>query len=160
MNDTRTIANETLLPQVCRLLEQGRHVKLRAKGSSMQPFIDGERDTLVLAPPPARLRRGDVVLACTDRDGYVVHRIIRLQGDRVVLMGDGNLARCETCSCSRSGVRGHAVLRIRGDKSRSLSSPAARAAAFLWWLLLPVRRYLLWAWRRTRRTGTNIQSDK
>ena len=158
MNDTRTIANETLLPQVCRLLAQGRHIRLRAKGSSMQPFIDGERDTLILAPPHARLRRGDVVLASTDRDGYVVHRIIRLQGDRVVLMGDGNLARCE--SCSRNGIRGHATHRIRCGKSRSLSSPDARAAAFLWWLLLPVRRYLLWAWRRTRRTGTNIQSDK
>lgn len=147
MNDTRTIANETLLPQVCRLLEQGRRVKLHAKGNSMQPFIDGERDTLVLVPPPARLRRGDVVLACTDGDGYVVHRIVRLHGDRVVLMGDGNLARCETCS--RSGIRGYVTARIRCGKSRSLSSPDVRAAAFLWWLLLPVRRYLLWAWRRT-----------
>lgn len=158
MNDTRTIANEALLPQVCLLLAQGRHVKLRAKGGSMQPFIDGERDTLVLVPPPARLRRGDVVLACTDEDGYVIHRIVLLQGDRVVLMGDGNLARCE--SCSRSGIQGHVTTRIRCGKSRSLSSPAARAAAFLWWLLLPLRRYLLWAWRRTRRARTNIQSDK
>lgn len=158
MNDTRTIANETLLPQVCRLLEQGRQVRLHVKGNSMQPFIDGERDTLVLAPPPARLRRGDVVLACTDGDGYVVHRIVRLHGDRVVLMGDGNLARCE--NCSRSGIRGYVTAHIRCGKSRSLSSPDARAAAFLWWLLLPVRRYLLWAWRRTRRAGTNIQCDK
>lgn len=154
MNDTRTIANEMLLPQVCRLLAQGKQVKLRAKGSSMQPFIDGEQDVLVLAPPPARLRRGDVVLARTDGEGYVIHRIVRLRGGRVVLMGDGNLARCETCS--HSGIRGHATHRIRGGKSRSLSSPAARAAAFLWWLLLPLRCYLLWAWRRTRRARTNI----
>lgn len=147
MNDTRTIANEALLLQVCRLLAQGRLVKLHAKGISMQPFIDGERDTLVLAPPPARLRRGDVVLALTDGDGYVVHRIVRLHGDRVILMGDGNLARCE--SCLRSGIRGHATHRIRRGRTRRLASPAARAAAFLWWLLRPVRRYLLWAWRRT-----------
>lgn len=150
MNDTRTIANEALLAQVCRLLEQGRHVKLRAKGGSMQPFIDGERDTLVLVPPPARLRRGDVVLALTDGDGYVIHRIVLLQGDRVVLMGDGNLVRCE--SCSRDGIRGHVTARIRCGKSRSLTSPAARAAAFLWWLLLPLRRYLLWVRRRIRQT--------
>lgn len=126
--ERRSIANEVMLGEVCALLAEGKRVKLRAKGGSMRPLIRGDEDTLVLAPVTA-LRKGDVVLARIG-GGYVVHRIVGIDGDRITLMGDGNLYRTE--ECSRTDIYGKAVTVIRNGKERSLTSFRAMLHARLW----------------------------
>ena len=43
--------NEILLTEVQRLVAEGESVTLKAKGTSMLPFIRGEHDNVVLVKP-------------------------------------------------------------------------------------------------------------
>lgn len=125
--------------EVCALLAEGKRVKLLAKGSSMRPLIRGDEDKLVLAPVNA-LRKGDVVLARINSSGYVVHRIVAIDGDMITLMGDGNLYLTE--KCSRTDISGIAVAVIRNGRERSLTSFRAMLYVRLWRWMLPCRRII------------------
>lgn len=57
------VPNSVLLPEVERLLREGRRVTLRTRGHSMLPFIVGGRDSVVLRPPTLPLQPGRIVLA-------------------------------------------------------------------------------------------------
>ena len=109
----------------------------------MLPFIIGGRDSLVLVAAGS-LCVGDIVLARLPERGYVLHRVYRLSGDSLTLMGDGNLRAVERC---RAGdVVGKAVAILRdGHRHVDCASSAERRKARLWRHLLPLRRYLLWA---------------
>jgi hypothetical protein len=90
------IANDILIPEMERMLNEGREVLFTPSGVSMRPFIEGGRDSVVLRRPSAPIRRGDILLARSVRqDGsetYVLHRVLRVEKDgTVVLQGDGNL---------------------------------------------------------------------
>ncbi|MDE6511163.1 MAG: S24/S26 family peptidase [Muribaculaceae bacterium] len=140
MNKPRAIDNDVLLSEICHHLSQGKKVKLRAKGSSMWPFIHGNEDTLLLTPV-STLSKGDIVLAHIDGKRYVIHRIIGIIGDKITLMGDGNLY--ETEECSRSDIYGKIESVIRDGKVNDLGSPKARLSAIIWRSLLPLRRLKL-----------------
>lgn len=141
MSTIHTIANSELLGEICALLTEGKRVKIRAKGDSMHPFIRGDEDIIVLAPVPEKLRKGDIVLARIAGGDYVIHRIVNKSADRLVLAGDGNLFRRETCRLRDVG--GIAVALIRNCGERSLTSHRARIAASVRLSTLPVRR-LAW----------------
>ena len=78
---------------------------------------------------------------------YVVHRIISLDGDRVTLMGDGNLALHEYCNRGDVCAKVSLVVKPNGKK-RSLDSFLFRFFAKVWFALLPFRRYLLWIYNK------------
>ena len=137
MNKPHTIDNDILIGEICLHLSQGKRVKLRAKGNSMRPFIHGHEDILLLAPSDI-LRKGDVVLARIDGKRYVIHRIIGLRGDRITLMGDGNLY--ETEECSRSDIYGIVESVIRDHNVYHTGSLKERISAMAWRSLLPLRR--------------------
>lgn len=142
-----TVPNEVLLPEVSRLLQEGETVTLRAKGNSMLPFITGGRDSVVLRKATA-LQEGDIVLARTDNGTYVLHRILSLSGNRLTLMGDGNL--CGTEQCTRDAVAGRAIHIIRKGKTTDCALPWEKRKARLWRALRPVRRYLLAIYKRIK----------
>ena len=80
---------------------------------------------------------------------YVVHRVIRIEGDEVTLMGDGNLRGTE--SCQKRDVRALATHVVGADNQRhDLYTPWRRWAAKGWWYLRPVRRYLLYIYRHVK----------
>ena len=137
--DKITIPNEILIPEVGRLLAEGREVEMRPKGNSMLPFIRQEKDNVVLKKKD-KVDKGDIVLV--DLGGrYVLHRIIAEDGERLTLMGDGNVRGTE--SCTKDKVLGTVVKIVRpGGKSVTPSKGK------LWKALLPVRRYLLAFYRR------------
>lgn len=137
--DKITIPNEILIPEVGRLLAEGREVEMRPKGNSMLPFIRQEKDNVVLKKKD-NVEKGDIVLV--DLGGrYVLHRIIAEDGERLTLMGDGNIRGTE--SCTKDNVLGTVVKIVRpGGKSVTPSKGK------LWKALLPVRRYLLAFYRR------------
>jgi hypothetical protein len=117
----------------------------------MLPFIVGGRDSVVLEKP-TDLRRGDIVLALVENGKakdkfYVVHRVLSLDGDHVILMGDGNLALREYCN--KVDVFAKVVQVVRGNgKKCSINSFGYRLAAKVWFALLPFRRYFLWLYRK------------
>ena len=134
-----------VIDEAVALVRDGYSVTLPVNGRSMLPFIIGGRESVILAPP-AGLRRGLVALAWVEDRRYVLHRIERVEGDRVTLMGDGNLAGREYCTVA--DVRAIATYVVDEAHCRHyLYSPWRKTASAVWWWLLPVRRYILAIYR-------------
>ena len=140
----KLIANEILLAEVGRLLSEGKDVVLMTKGFSMNPFIRGGRDSVLLRRmSPESIAAGDIVLAEVVKDRYVLHRVVRVDGGRLTLMGDGNIVGQE--HCGKENVLG-TVLSIVRPSGRQVKPGKAR----LWRSFGPfVRRVLLALYRRT-----------
>ena len=135
------LPNEVLLGEVERMLAEGRDVFMVPKGRSMLPFIRGEVDKVLLRKmSEAKLKVGDIVLAYFEGK-YVIHRVIALDGDKVTLMGDGNLQGTEQGTADE--VKGKVV---------DIIKPSGRhrkpTRGWLWRKLLPIRKYLLKAYRK------------
>lgn len=142
------VPNAVLLAEAVAMLNNQHTVCIGVKGSSMRPFIVGERDSVVLQQPQT-LRKGDIVLAEATQGNYVLHRIVHIAEDRVVLMGDGNLIQKEQCSVEQ--IRAIAIKVIRSGKYIDCNAPSERWKVCLWMALLPVRRYLLAIYNRMNR---------
>ena len=93
---TIELPNEILLKEVRALIADGHDVTLRVRGVSMRPFLEDRRDKIVLTRVQD-VRAGDAVLAEIVPGKYVFHRVIRIEGDRVTLKGDGNVYGTEEC---------------------------------------------------------------
>ena len=140
-----SIQNDLLIPEIIRLVKDGTAVTFTPKGSSMLPFIRGGKDSVELkSAEDADV--GDIVLAKVGPSAYVIHRIIRIEGNEVTLMGDGNLSGRE--HCRREDILALATKIIREGKAIDCRSAGHRYAATIWKLLLPARRYLLAVYRR------------
>ena len=137
--DKKVVANEILLEDAAALMNEGREVTLKPLGSSMLPFIRGGRDSVRLKKMPS-VAVGDMLLVRLEGPRYVLHRLIARDGDRLTLMGDGNLAGTETCT--KADVLGTVVAIERGNR-------VVKPGNGLWWRRLkPFRRYILGIYRR------------
>lgn len=136
-----------IVAEAIRLTENGESVTLPVNGHSMLPFIVGWRDCVILQKA-AHPKVGDVVVAWVEGRRYVLHRIIRIDGERVTLMGDGNLRGTETCTLSDVKALATHVVDVKG-RTHDLYNRWRRRAVRVWWYVRPVRRYLLAIYRRT-----------
>ena len=137
--DKRVVANEVLLEDAAALMQEGREVTIRPLGSSMLPFIRGGRDSVRLKKMPS-VAVGDMLLVRLEGHRYVLHRLIQKDGERLTLMGDGNLTGTE--SCTEADVLGTVTAIERG---RRVVVPGNGR----WWRVLkPFRRYILGIYRR------------
>ena len=127
------VENDILIPEMARLLASGKEVRFSPSGVSMRPFIEGDRDSVILLAEAENL--------CGSRT-YVLHRLVRIEGETYVLQGDGNLAGEERCS---SGDIIGTVIRIEKPNGRRKRLTRGR----LWFLLKPIRKYLLKIYRHT-----------
>ncbi len=134
-----------IIDDAVALVNDGFSVTLPVAGRSMLPFIIGGRESVILAPP-ANLRRGIVALAWVEDRRYVLHRIERIEGERVTLMGDGNLAGREHCRLADIKAMATHVVDSR-QKRHYLYTRWRKAASEIWWALLPIRRYLIFLMR-------------
>ena len=139
------IDDAQIIAEAIKLVGEGVSVTFPVAGRSMRPFIVGGKESVVLVKPES-VNVGDVVLAFVENSRYVVHRVIRIDGENVTVMGDGNLVGVEHCKISDvKAIASHAV-NARG-KRRSFANPLRRAAARAWVLLRPFRKWLLLAYR-------------
>ncbi len=122
------------------LLMEGREVEMTPKGSSMLPFIKGDRDSVVLTKPSKPFEVGDIVLAKAG-GRYIMHRVFSVEGNDLTLMGDGNIRGTE--SCASSDVIG-LVTEIHKENGKVVK-PGKGA---LWRTLIPFRRYILAIYKR------------
>lgn len=142
--ETLVLPNPDFVQETAKLLSEGYTVTLSPKGRSMTPFIREGRDKVILQKA-GTLRQGDIVLASVHR-GYVLHRIVRIEKEGLVLMGDGNCH--DTECCSREEIVGKAYAIIRNEKTVVCDTASERIKATLWRWLLPVRRYLIYIYNR------------
>ena len=142
------LSNAEFLPEIVKLLDEGHTVTLRLRGFSMRPFLEDNRDKALMTKA-TNPKVGDPVLAEIEPKHFVLHRIVRIDGDQVTLRGDGNLGseHCTLADVKASIIgfyrKGRTTLdRTDGWKWRTYS--------FIWTRLYPIRRYLLAFYRRVR----------
>ena len=138
--------NDILIPEMARLLSEGKEVRFTPSGVSMRPFIEGDCDSVIVAPFANQQapKIGQIVLAKTEKSNnsvYVLHRIIGVTKDGLYrLQGDGNLTGEEYCC--RSNIYG-CVRRIESPSGCS----KLLTHGYLWRLLKPARQPLLKLYR-------------
>jgi len=137
------IANAILIPEIAQLVRDGKSVTFTPGGVSMRPFIEGGKDSVLLVRPE-HLRVGDIILAEVSDERYVLHRLIALDGDKVTLMGDGNVRGEEHCTQDKVLAKVREIYSPKGHRK-----PLTRGR--LWYYALPIRRYLLKIYRHTPR---------
>lgn len=135
-----------VIEEAVRLVQKGVTVTFPVTGQSMLPFIIGGKESVILHRP-VLIAVGDVVLAWVDGNRYVVHRIINIDGDRVTLMGDGNVRGTEHCLLKDIKARVTHVVDAK-DKTHYLYNRWRMLGAKVWYWLRPIRRYLLAIYRR------------
>jgi len=140
-NEKAPLSDAEILSEAIRLVASGVSVTFPVNGNSMLPFIVGGRDSLVLMKPDS-VKVGDVVLAFVENSRYVIHRVERIDGEKVTLMGDGNLLLREHCLLFDVKAIATHVVKETGFKC-PLDGPRYRLAVKLWIMCLPVRRWLL-----------------
>ena len=143
----KILPNNEIIDGVIKMLDTCPSVILPVKGYSMLPFIIGDVESVELVKPDT-VKVGDVVLAWINGHRYVVHRIIRIDHDRIQLMGDGNLTAEEYCTSNDVKARADYVVNKHGEK-RYLYTTWRMRGSRLWWTLRPLRRLILAFYRRT-----------
>ena len=141
------VSDNEIIRNAIALVNEGMRVTFPVKGYSMLPFIIGGKESVDLVKPDVP-KVGDVVLAWVENCRYVVHRIIRIDGDQVTLMGDGNIAGVEHCRLDEVAAVAVAVVDRQGHHHPLYNTWRIHASR-LWWRLLPIRRWILAIYRRT-----------
>ena len=138
------LKNEEMFPEVSKMLDDGHKVTIPVKGVSMLPTIVGERDLVILEKSDV-YSRDDIVLFCLG-GRWILHRVIKADGDHFIIRGDGVLANVEKCTSAH--IRGRVITILR--KGGKPVDPYGRWQLFklrVWNMLRPVRRYLLYIYR-------------
>lgn len=151
-----SVPNPLYVASLRAFIEEGETVQFPVRGWSMRVFVEHERDKAILkACDPQTLKKGDVVLTRIDTpddsEVYVLHRIIATDGQRLTLMGDGNLQGTETC------LRQDVVAIVTGFLRKGRNKPDLTTGCkwriySCWWIKLrPIRRWLILLWRIKQR---------
>ena len=114
-------------------LKEGKVVAIVPQGISMLPFIEGGVD-LVFLLKKEKVAVGDVVLV-EYKGRRILHRVYVVDGEKVVLMGDGNLEGTE--EVKEGEIMGTVVEIVHKGRRHKPGK------AWFWRHSLPLRRYLL-----------------
>ena len=137
------LPNDIFIPELVRLVREGKRVQFTPTGISMRPYIEGGKDSVLLGLP-AGLEVGDIVLAEIFPQRYVLHRIIGIDGQQVTLMGDGNLRGEEHCDTEHVLAKVTAIISPDGHRK-------CLTKARLWRRILRTRRLWLKIYRKLNR---------
>lgn len=137
----------TIMSEIAKLISEGRTVTITAKGYSMNPFIVHMKDEITLGPlNDDMIKKGAVVLVKDNRGVFVLHRIIRRDGDQIRLMGDGNIGIIETASIKN--ILGLLTSVTKKGRTYKTDGLIWRLYSWFWQLITPIKRYPLALWRR------------
>ncbi len=142
------IRNDIFIPHIEQILKEGKHksVTFVVRGYSMRPFLEHDRDKVELVSPlPPCI--GQVVLAEIAPKRYALHRIIKIESNKITMQGDGNaLSLTETFTTDK--IIGTAIAFIRKGERITTDSAKWRRYSAAWKFLRPIRRILLGLHRR------------
>ena len=145
-----SVENSLFFDEVEKLLQQGKQVTIKVRGCSMMPWLrDGQHSVVVQRHVDADVKVGAVMFFIY-RGQWVMHRLLRIDGDRLYFAGDGNYKIQE--SVERDAVRG-VVLSVIMPSGREVRCDSRLWRFRSWvWLMLPaiVRRYILAVMRRLK----------
>lgn len=140
------VPNSVLIPEIISALAKGHTVTIELKGFSMRPFLESDRDR-ILVSRPSHIAKGDIVLAEIQPRHYVLHRIVKINPQEIILRGDGNL-HTEHCKLQDIKGKARAFYRKGREKPDLTSGWKWKLYSKIWCTLLPIRRYVLAAYKR------------
>lgn len=124
---------------------------LRFKGVSMLPMLRQATDTVEVTAVPEKLRKYDLPVYKGANGKYVMHRIVRVEENYYVCIGD-NTYQYEHVDCARMVAVVTAF--TRGQKRISVEHPGYKLYTRIWVAVYPVRRFirrvLLWLRRHLK----------
>ena len=124
--ERRIMDAEILLEEYRRILAEEPEVEalpLVISGSSMAPFLIHGRDTVYLSRLTRPIRRGDMLLYRRDGGRYILHRVWRVEGDTMTMVGDAQ-------HVLERGIRPDQVIAIVTKVVRKGKEMTPRS---LWW---------------------------
>lgn len=110
-NHCRVVETAAYLETLCDLIREGQQVSLQISGSSMIPFLAGNRDRVLLSAADGKLKKGDVCLYRRINGQFVLHRLYRVKDGKYYFLGDaqceieGPLAKEQICAKVIAAVR-------------------------------------------------------
>jgi len=136
------ISTRDLMPLIFSALQRGQHIRLTVKGGSMRPFIKSG-DVVELEPVDRLVRIGDVVLLkCgSGEEGYVLHRVVRLQGEMIFIRGDAQ--DVADGPFAQGDVLGRVTKTYANGRLRQLDRGIWRLLGRAWQRLVPLNVWLL-----------------
>lgn len=144
-----TLPNKIFFGAIKSTLNEGKSATFRVKGKSMRLFLEDERDIVkIVAVTKGDIKVKDVVLAELTTDTYVLHRVIKHEGNMVTLMGDGNVKGTETCHEEQIVGKVTEFYRKGRKEPDSVNGLKWRIYSSVWLALKPFRRYILGIYRR------------
>ena len=135
------LTNDLFFAEVKKLVDEGKSVRMRVRGGSMLPFIRNNDIVRLIPASQGKIRKGTVVVAQTDELGYVMHRIVQIEGERITLLGDGNVNRFE--HTDRSRILAIATHYERGGHIFATESFPMRLISYIWYAMHPWRKDFL-----------------
>ena len=132
---------ESIVPLIRLQLENGGRSHLVVTGVSMHPTLRHGRDRVELIPPPAKLKRGDLVLYRRSNGRYILHRIVSKPKNGAFTCSGDNQWQPETVQADQ--VIALVDTHIRGKKRIPVNRWYCRLYVQLVVLFFPVRRPFL-----------------
>ena len=130
----RTISNREIFAIARDTLLEGSTVRIAVNGESMLPFFRSGSTILLRPVREEDIRKYNVVMADAGH-AFVVHRIVKIDDDKITLLGDGNIYGTESVSRDKIyGVVDCSAIHLFFAK--------------IWLWLRPVRRFPLAIFRR------------
>ena len=126
-----------------QMISEGKDVEVRCFGGSMNPYLRGDGSEVLVVSPfsPEELTPGTIVAFCY-HGKYLCHRIIRCNGEKLLIQGDGLIKEQEQVLDSDIIGIVRTIIR-RNGKPVSTQSKVARLYWRCWSFLFPIRKYLL-----------------
>lgn len=125
--------------------------RIRLDGNSMYPLIRRMKDYVTVSPLKRRILKGDIVLFRRADGQFVVHRVYKIKGQRVITMGD-NCARPDS-EIAADRVLGYVTRIERGNRTINSDSFLRRRFGLMWLRLLPLRKLYSKIKRTIKKSG-------
>ena len=84
----RTVDTREYVSMLRELTEEGREVSMLIAGSSMNPFLIHQRDSICFRKPDRELKKGDMVFFQRPDGAFVMHRIWKVKPEGYYIVGD------------------------------------------------------------------------
>lgn len=151
------IPMEELMPLLQMQMEANGCASLTVSGSSMMPMLYHRRDSVVLEPVKAPLKKGELILYRRHNGAYVLHRILKVKEERLTCCGDNQ--------CRRERVLKEQVLAVvtaftRKGRHYTVRDRGYRCYVALWIGLYPLRWLYLGCRRVLGRIRAAIRRNK
>lgn len=127
----KQISNDLFFLWVENEIAKGRAVRFRLKGHSMFPLLRNGKDDVILYPyKKEELAPMDVVLF-KYHNKHLLHRIIRREGNHLLMQGDGSFVAKEECTIDDVVGKVGTIVRLP-DKMISVDSWQWKLLSHLW----------------------------